>query len=97
MNRCEDCYCGHADTPPCKTCPKTQSTSGWVDPKDRLPIVGENVLVYWRNETHDKNYYDISHLLYDGTFMTLDSYKKPWIKVLAWMPLPQPPYKEDEI
>lgn len=63
----------------------------WVSVKDRLPNVMENVLVYWKNTSQGKEYYEITY--YDGDhWFTLD--RKPWIEVVAWMPLPEPPKEE---
>ena len=61
---------------------------GWISVKDRLPNVMENVLVYWKNTSQGKEYYEITY--YNGDYwFTLD--RKPWIEVIAWMPLPEPP------
>lgn len=36
----------------------------WISVKDRLPNVMENVLVYWKNTSQGKEYYEITY--YDG-------------------------------
>lgn len=62
----------------------------WVSVKDRLPNVMENVLVYWKNTSQGKEYYETTY--YDGyDWFTL---RKPWIEVIAWMPIPEPPKEE---
>lgn len=62
----------------------------WISVKDRLPSIGENVLVY------DERFIDIS-IGYISDFL---NYRKTWIvdcgesvsdTVTHWMPLPEPP------
>ena len=54
----------------------------WVSVKDRLPNVMENVLVYWKNTSQGKEYYETTY--YDGyDWFTL---RKPWIEVIGGCP-----------
>ena len=67
----------------------------WVSVEDRLPEVGQEVLVYWRNTSQKAEHFELTH--YDGDhWFLLDNTERPWIVVVAWMPLPAPPAKEDQ-
>lgn len=62
----------------------------WVIVEDRLPEVGQEVLVYWRNTSRKAEHFELTH--YDGDhWFLLDNTERPWIVVVAWMPLPAPP------
>ena len=50
----------------------------WVSVKDRLPNVMENVLVYWKNTSQGKEYYETTY--YDG----YDWFTKMWRKAPAF-------------
>ena len=66
----------------------------WVSVEERLPEVGQEVLVYWRNTSQKAEHFELTH--YDGGhWFLLDNTERPWIVVVAWMPLPKSP-KEDE-
>lgn len=65
----------------------------WVSVEERLPEVGQEVLVYWRNTSQKAEHFELTH--YDGDhWFLLDNTERPWIVVVAWMPLPAPPAKE---
>ena len=73
------------DTQPTLTPPNE-----WVSVEDRLPEVGQEVLVYWRNTSQKAEHFELTH--YDGDhWFLLDNTERPWIVVVAWMPLPAPP------
>jgi hypothetical protein len=62
----------------------------WVSVEDRLPEVGQEVLVYWRNTSQKAEHFELTH--YDGDhWFLLDNTERPWIVVVAWMLLPAPP------
>ena len=62
----------------------------WVSVEERLPEVGQEVLVYWRNTSQKAEHFELTH--YDGDhWFLLDNTERPWIVVVAWMPLPPPP------
>ena len=62
----------------------------WVSVEERLPEVGQEVLVYWRNTSQKAEHFELTH--YDGDhWFLLDNTERPWIVVVAWMPLPAPP------
>lgn len=62
----------------------------WVSVEDRLPEVEQEVLVYWRNTSQKAEHFELTH--YDGDhWFLLDNTERPWIVVVAWMPLPAPP------
>lgn len=62
----------------------------WVSVEERLPEVGQEVLVYWRNTSQKAEHFELTH--YDGDhWFLLDNTDRPWIVVVAWMPLPAPP------
>ena len=62
----------------------------WVSVEDRLPEVGQEVLVYWRNTSQKAEHFELTH--YDGDhWFLLDNTERPWIVVVAWMSLPEPP------
>lgn len=62
----------------------------WISQKGRLPEIGEEVLVYWENTSQNKTHYYLTH--HDGDhWFCLDDNERPWIKIIAWMPLPEPP------
>ena len=65
----------------------------WVSVEDRLPEVGQEVLVYWRNTSQKAEHFELTH--YDGDhWFLLDNTERPWIVVVAWMPLPAPDLPE---
>ena len=62
----------------------------WVSVEERLPEVGQEVLVYWRNTSQKAEHFELTH--YDGDhWFLLDNTERPWIVVVAWMHLPAPP------
>ena len=62
----------------------------WVSVEERFPEVGQEVLVYWRNTSQKAEHFELTH--YDGDhWFLLDNTERPWIVVVAWMPLPAPP------
>ena len=62
----------------------------WVSVDERLPEVGQEVLVYWWNTSQKAEHFELTH--YDGDhWFLLDNTERPWIVVVAWMPLPAPP------
>ena len=62
----------------------------WVSAEERLPEVGQEVLVYWRNTSQKAEHFELTH--YEGGhWFLLDNTGRPWIVVVAWMPLPAPP------
>ena len=62
----------------------------WVSVEERLPEVGQEVLVYWRNTSHKAEHFELTH--YDGDhWFLLDNTVRPWIVVVAWTPLLAPP------
>ena len=66
----------------------------WVSVEDRLPEVGQEVLVYWWNTSQKAEHFELTH--YDGDhWFLLDNTERPWIVVVAWMPLAAPPKKEE--
>ena len=66
----------------------------WVSVEERLPEVGQEVLVYWRNTSQKAEHFELTH--YDGDhWFLLDNIERPWIVIVAWMPLPKSP-KEDQ-
>ena len=65
----------------------------WVSVEERLPEVGQEVLVYWRNTSQKAEHFELTHYDRDHWFL-LDNTERPWIVVVAWMPLPAPPAKE---
>ena len=70
--------------------PTLTSPNEWVSVEDRLPEVGQEVLVYWRNTSQKAEHFELTH--YDGDhWFLLDNTERPWIVVVAWMPLPAPP------
>lgn len=70
--------------------PTLTQPNEWVIVEDRLPEVGQEVLVYWRNTSQKAEHFELTH--YDGDhWFLLDNTERPWIVVVAWMPLPAPP------
>ena len=62
----------------------------WVSVEERLPEVGQEVLIYWQNTSQKAEHFELTH--YDGDhWFLLDNTERPWIVVVAWMPLPAPP------
>ena len=75
--------------------PTLTTPSEWVRVEERLPEVGQEVLVYWRNTSQKAEHFELTH--YDGDhWFLLDNTERPWIVVVAWMPLPAPPAKEGD-
>ena len=62
----------------------------WVSVEDRLPENEQEVLVYWRNTSQKAEHFEITHYTGNHWFL-LDNTSRPWIEVIAWMPLPEPP------
>lgn len=78
----------------CPVCGKPLPTltppNEWVSVEERLPEVGQEVLVYWRNTSQKAEHFELTH--YDGNhWFLLDNTERPWIVVVAWTPLPAPP------
>ena len=70
--------------------PTLTTPNEWVSVEERLPEVGQEVLVYWRNTSQKAEHFELTH--YDGDhWFLLDNTERPWIVVVAWMPLPAPP------
>ena len=70
--------------------PTLTPQSEWVSVEEGLPEVGQEVLVYWRNTSQKAEHFELTH--YDGDhWFLLDNTERPWIVVVAWMPLPAPP------
>ena len=70
--------------------PTLTQPNEWVSVEERLPEVGQEVLVYWRNTSQKAEHFELTH--YDGDhWFLLDNTERPWIVVVAWMPLPAPP------
>ena len=70
--------------------PTLTTPSEWVSVEQRLPEVGQDVLVYWWNTSQKAEHFELTH--YDGDhWFLLDNTERPWIVVVAWMPLPAPP------
>lgn len=70
--------------------PTLTAPNEWVSVEDRLPEVGQEVLVYWRNTSQKAEHFELTH--YDGDhWFLLDNTERPWIVVVAWMPLPAAP------
>ena len=70
--------------------PTLTTPNEWVSVEERLPEVGQEVLVYWRNTSQKAEHFALTH--YDGDhWFLLDNTERPWIVVVAWMPLPAPP------
>lgn len=64
----------------------------WIDSKDRLPEIGEDVLIYisspqWNNTPKPKQ---VAHLMYDGSMWELSDgeFNFGLAEVPKWMPLP---------
>ena len=62
----------------------------WVSVEDRLPENEQEVLVYWRNTSQKAEHFEITHYTGNHWFL-LDNTNRPWIEVIAWMPMPEPP------
>ena len=70
--------------------PTLTAPNEWVSVEERLPEVGQEVLVYWWNTSQKAEHFELTH--YDGDhWFLLDNTERPWIVVVAWMPLPAPP------
>jgi hypothetical protein len=69
---------------------KTEAENRWIPVGERLPENGIDVLLYWSNDAQNKKYVDIERYHIDH-WETLD---RPWIRAIAWMPLPEPPKGE---
>lgn len=73
-----------------KELPTLTPPNEWVGVEERLPEVGQEVLVYWRNTSQKAEHFELTR--YDGDhWFLLDNTERPWIVVVAWMPLPAPP------
>jgi Protein of unknown function (DUF551). len=55
----------------------------WISVKERLPEIGDIVLVYYRRG----DYRGADIMRYIGRWLTVD----PLVEVTHWMPLPEPP------
>lgn len=64
--------------------------SEWISVEERLPEVGKEVLVYWRNTSQKAEHFELTHYTGDHWYL-LDNTGRPWIEVVAWMPLPESP------
>lgn len=73
--------------------------SDWISVRERLPEVRQEVLVYWRNTSQKAEHFELTHYTGDHWYL-LDNTGRPWIEVVAWMPLFAPPdcysLKEEE-
>lgn len=70
--------------------PTLTKPNEWVFVEDGLPEAGQEVLVYWRNTSLKTEYFELKH--YDGGhWFLLDNTERPWIVIVAWMPLSAPP------
>ena len=73
-----------------RSMPTLTPPNEWVSVEERLPEVGQEVLVYWRNTSQKAEHFELTH--YDGDhWFLLDNTERPWIVVVAWMHLPAPP------
>lgn len=70
--------------------PTLTQPNEWVSVEERLPEVGQEVLVYWRNTSQKAEHFELTHYEGDHWFL-LDNTGRPWIVVVAWMPLPAAP------
>ena len=63
--------------------------SGWISVKDRLPEGFQKVLVFWRQNGEP---------MVDTAFWSDGHSTEHWegVEITHWMPLPEPPPKEDE-
>lgn len=68
--------------------------SDWISVRERLPEVRQEVLVYWRNTSQKAEHFELTRYTGDHWYL-LDNTGRPWIEVVAWMPLPEPP-KENQ-
>jgi len=76
--------------------------SEWISVKDRLPEKPDFDWVLVQTKMSPENYYGVPHIaeLRNGIWFT-DMLDDPMEKTLSinvthWMPLPEPPSKEDE-
>src|SRR5574344_2017559 len=69
---------------------KAEAENRWISVSERLPGNGIDVLLYWSNDAQNKKYVDMERYHIDH-WETLD---RPWIRAIAWMPLPEPPKGE---
>lgn len=67
----------------------------WISVKDRLPNADKEVLVWYRGQSFNRDYfsYEIGELDDQGQFWIEGDVRA--MEVLAWMPLPEP-YKESK-
>lgn len=63
---------------------------GWISVKDRLPKDFQKVLVWYESFGHDIGWYC------NGAWQFLCDNLSKNVKVMAWMPLPEPPRMEEE-
>lgn len=56
---------------------------GWISVRERLPKIGDNVLVFYRRA----NEYGVDIMRFVGRWVKVD----PLIEVTHWQPLPEPP------
>ena len=75
---------------------KFLADNGYVLPVSytHLDVYKRQVLIYWRNTSQKAEHFEITHYEGDHWFL-LDNTGRPWIEVVAWMPLPEPP-KENQ-
>ena len=66
---------------------KAEAENRWIPVSERLPENGIDALLYWSNDAQNEKYVDIERYHIDH-WETLD---RPWIRAIAWMPLPEPP------
>ena len=69
---------------------KAEAENRWIPVSERLPENGIDALLYWSNDAQNEKYVDIERYHIDH-WETLD---RPWIRAIAWMPLPEPPKGE---
>ena len=74
----------------CDALEAAEAENRWIPVSERLPENGIDALLYWSNDAQNEKYVDIERYHIDH-WETLD---RPWIRAIAWMPLPEPPKGE---
>ena len=64
---------------------------GWISVDERLPQVGDYVLVYDEIETHG-SYYTVRIDKYILACISGEEFSESWRGVSHWQPLPEPPH-----